>query len=144
MPWLRLTPWAVPLALMACGPPQPANGPWPVACLTGQTSAIRDALYFGFTTPDGTRISEAEWQTFLRDAVTQAFPAGFTVLEGAGQWLGASGAVVREPSRVVVLLHPASAEADERIRDVVRRYRQEFRQEAVMWERTAACLSFEG
>jgi hypothetical protein len=110
-------------------------------CPSDHAVAVRDAVYFGLTRPDGALIPEAAWMAFLSATVTPAFPHGFTVLEANGQWRGADGGVVREPSRVLVLLHAASAEVDERVRGIIRRYRQDFQQEAVLWERTMACMA---
>jgi hypothetical protein len=115
--------------------------PAPVTCPPDHTVAVRDAVYFGLATPDGALIPEVAWTAFLSATVTPAFPHGFTVLEAHGQWRGADGGVIREPSRVLLLLHASSAEMDERVRGVIRRYRQEFRQEAVLWERTMACMA---
>lgn len=128
------------LSLPACSPP-PAPGPAPVTCPSDHAVAVRDAVYFGLTTPNGALIPEADWAAFLNATVTPAFPHGFTVLEANGQWRGADGGMVREPSRVLLLLHPASAELDERVRGIIRRYRQEFRQQAVLWERTITCMT---
>jgi hypothetical protein len=73
--------------------------------------------------------------------VTPAFAEGFTVLDGYGQWRGTDGVIVREPSRVVVFLHPPLPELDDRVREILQRYRDDFRQEAVLWERSVACVS---
>ena len=134
---------ALALWLPACGRP-PAPAPVPVTCPADHTLAIRDAVYFGLTTPDGAPIPEGDWTAFLSATVTPAFPDGFTVLEGKGQWRGADGGVVREPSRVLLLLHQPSPEADERVRGIIRRYREAFRQEAVLWERSTACMALGG
>lgn len=136
----RTIPLVLAISLLACAPP-PSPGPAPVSCPSDHAVAVRDAVYFGLTTPDGAVVPEAAWMAFLSATVTPAFPHGFTVLEAKGQWRGADGGVVREPSRVLVLLHAASAEVDERVRGIIRRYREEFRQEAVLWERTMACMA---
>ncbi len=120
----------------------PAAGPVPVACPPGHASLVRDALYFGLTEPSGRLITEAEWETFLAKVVTPAFPAGFTVLSATGQWRGADSTIVREPSRVLVLFHPAATSADGEIRTVIEHYRGTFNQEAVLWERSLACTAF--
>ena len=63
-------------------------------------------------------------------------------LDAAGQWRGASGQVVREPSKLVVLLHPRDAKADAAIAALVDTYRQRFAQEAVLQERQSVCARF--
>ena len=51
-------------------------------------------------------VSEEQWMEFLGGVVTPLFPAGLTSWRVEGQWRDASGAVVREPSYIVELLHP--------------------------------------
>jgi hypothetical protein len=103
---------------------------------------VRDALTFGLSIPGGAMVSDSAWDGFLADLVTPAFPSGFTVLTAHGQWREASGYVAREPSRVVITIHPASAEADASLEQIRREYLRRFRQEAVMWERSSACVGF--
>jgi len=129
--------WLAPclLALSACSTPSS-----PSACGPGFEAFERDTLYFGRAIPSGGQVSEAEWARFLDATVTPAFPQGLTVIDAAGQWRGASGAVTREPSRLVVLLHPRDARADAAIATIVSAYRQAFAQEAVLQERQAVCV----
>jgi hypothetical protein len=74
--------------------------------------------------------------------VTPLFPAGLTAFTASGQWREASGRVRSEPSRVVILIHDLSGGADESVRQIIAKYRERFRQEAVMWERSQTCVSF--
>lgn len=103
---------------------------------------MRDALTFGLSIPGGATVTEGDWDAFLADQVTPAFPSGFTVLSAAGQWREATGNIAREPSRTVIVLHPPSAEADRKLEEIKREYMRRFQQEAVLWERTAACVGF--
>jgi hypothetical protein len=131
--------------LAACSPaPQTSVMPAPsgVACLTGQESMIRDALTFGLSIPGGGMVSDSAWDAFLAERVTPAFPSGFTVLSANGQWREATGVVAREPSRVIVVIHPPSHGADSSLAGIRSEYMRRFRQEAVMWERTSACVGF--
>jgi hypothetical protein len=116
--------------------------PAPLSCPHGHGSLLRDGLYFGLTEPDGREISDSTWESFLANEVTPRFASGFTVLSARGQWQLATGQVMREPSRVLVLFHPASASADSNIRAIIQRYRTDFHQEAVLWERSLACAAF--
>ena len=135
--------FAATVALLAgCGPGAPALTPSPLSCPTGHGSLIRDALYFGLVEPDGKELTEPEWEGFLAAVVTPSFPQGFTVLAARGQWQGKDGTIVREPSRVLVLFHPAGDDADRKIRAIILRYRSDFQQEAVLWERSLACAAF--
>jgi hypothetical protein len=130
--------------LTACSqsPPTVAAAPAPLHCTAGQETMIRDALFFGQTVPGGGVVADSAWESFLAQRVTSAFPSGFTVLQATGQWREATGNIAREPTRILVLVHPPSAGTDSTLRGIKADYMQRFRQEAVMWERTAACISF--
>lgn len=131
------------VALAGCRQAAPAVAPAPSgSCLTGQAPMIRDALTFGLSIPGGGMVSDSAWDGFLAELVTPAFPSGFTVLAANGQWREASGLVAREPSRVIIAIHPASAEADASLERIKGEYLRRFRQEAVMWERSSACVGF--
>lgn len=117
------------LALVGCQ--SPAGRSW-----------VRSEIYFGMAKPTGGRVSEAEWRAFVDETITPRFPAGLSVLSAEGQWRGADGAIVREPSRVLVLLHApdrATAAEIDRIRTA---YRERFHQEAVLKVTTRARVEF--
>lgn len=113
------------------------------ACEIGDTALVRDVVYFGRNRPDGGTVSDAEWQGFLDEVVTRRFPAGLTVVEAVGQWRGGSGAVERERSEVVTLLHAGDEPARRAVAEVAAEYKRRFRQEAVLRERMATCARFE-
>lgn len=111
-------------------------------CGTGFDAFDRDTLYFGRAIPAGGQVSEAQWAGFVDTTVTPAFPQGLTVLDAAGQWRGRAGEVVREPSRLVVLLHPPNPKDDAAIAGIIDTYRKRFGQEAVLQERQSVCVRF--
>ena len=112
-------------------------------CASGDTSLVRDLVYFGRNRPDGGTVSDTEWLGFLDSVVTPSFPNGFTVVEGTGQWKGQSGAVERERSAIITFLHTGSAADRDRVAQVAGEYKRRFHQEAVLRERTPACARFE-
>jgi hypothetical protein len=115
----------------------------PAVCTGDARPQVRDLLYFGTAIPGGTgTVSATDWDAFLRDTVTPRFPDGLTVLAANGQWRGADGVVVREPSYVLELLHPGEASAEREIAAIVQAYKTRFRQEAVMRVTSPACVSF--
>ena len=116
---------AQPVALQTCGssPPQ-----------------LRTTLYFGGARPKGS-VSELEWQLFLRDEVTPRFPDGMTVWDAEGQWRGSGGKIGHERTKVLLLVHPDTEAARERIRAVIDRYRKAFEQESVLWETSHVCAA---
>ena len=139
---LRLAASAATLAMLAGCSTMPSASGTSRACAAGFDAFERDTLYFGRTIPAGGQVLNAQWTAFLDSIVTPAFPKGLTVIDAAGQWRGASGSVVREPSKLVVLLHPRSADDDAAIARIIDTYRQRFGQEAVLQERQSVCVRF--
>jgi hypothetical protein len=112
------------------------------ACEVGDTALVRDVLYFGRNRPDGGVVSDAEWQSFLDGVVTARFPAGLTVVDATGQWRGQSGVVERERAQVLTVLHAGDEAARRSIAEIAAEYKQRFKQEALLRERTASCVRF--
>ena len=132
------------LALAAGCARSPEPNPWPMAlCIAGDTSLVRDVLYFGRNRPGGGTVGDTEWREFLDQFVTPRFPAGLTVVEATGQWKGQSGVVERERSEIVTLLHSGDDAARRLVAEVAEEYKRRFRQEAVLRERTTTCARFE-
>jgi hypothetical protein len=103
--------------------PEAAAEPW-----------IRTELFFGTAKPDGSAVSDAEWDAFLDSEITPRFPDGLTVLSGAGQWQGNDDEIVEERSKIVILLYPREAvdESNEEIEAIRTAYEQQFQQESVL------------
>jgi hypothetical protein len=100
----------------------------------------RTELYFGRSMPNGGQVSDAEWQAFVDEVVAPRFPDGFTVLDASGGWRGADGKVVREPSKVLVVVHGARDEDD--IEAIRAAYLQRFKQESVLVVEERARVGF--
>jgi len=131
------------LAVTACRPPAPTVAAAPTSyCAGGESNYVRSVLYFGLSSPDGSVLADTSWSRFLEAAVTPAFPDGFTVAPATGQWRDKSGDIVREPSRMLLVIHPASSEADTSLRRIIDQYRVSFHQESVLWERSPVCVAF--
>jgi len=91
-----------------------------------------ERLYFGRNIADTAVVSDSAWGSFVRDVLTPRFPEGATVWDASGQWRAPNGALVREPSWVVELLHPATPESEARVQDVIDTYKRRFAQQAVL------------
>ena len=102
---------------------------------------LRAELLFGLRRPDGRASSEAAWRRFLAARVTPRFPDGLTVLSANGQWRGADGRVLREPSRVLVILTEASAGTLDALQAIRTEYRAAFGQESVGLVLSRACAA---
>ena len=110
-------------------------------CLGGQQAAIQDMLYFGTETPSG-QVTPDDWANFLGETVTPRVPQGLTAWEASGQWRSASGDIVREPSYVLSVVHPAGASHASAIREIVVAYQARFQQEAVLQVSSNVCMGF--
>jgi hypothetical protein len=95
---------------------------------------LRTELYFGTDKNDGTQVSIEDWNKFLGDVVTPKFPDGFTVLEGFGQYRTSEGKIVRESSKVLILLYPLKKQksVSRKIDQIRNAYKKAFQQESVM------------
>jgi hypothetical protein len=111
-------------------------------CALGDTTMVRDILYFGRNTPGGAELSDSAWQRYVDEVLTPRFPAGLTIWDAAGQWRGASGKVERERSKVLTLLHSGDVRADSLVAEAVGEYKRRFAQEAVLRERVTTCSRF--
>ena len=110
------------------------------SCGSSATPQVRTTLYFGLARPKGS-VSELEWQLFLKDEVTARFPNGLTVWEADGQWRGRDGGIGHERSKVLLLVHPDTADARAALQTVIAHYRKSFEQESVLWETARVCAA---
>lgn len=121
--------------LAACTPMDPP-------CPAGTRHATVASAYFGRDIRGRAPVTDAEWQDFLDGTLIPAFPDGLTAVDGAGQWRGPDGRILREASKVVTLVLPgATAEqARARIRPVEQAWIARFRQDAVLTVYRSACV----
>lgn len=132
---------AVVSALSACAgaPPPPAPA---CAGLPG-SPMVEASLFFGRNIGGTLGVSDKDWQRFVTEVVTPRFPDGLTVQDAAGQWRDTdTGAVVREPSKVLILFIPREPAALTKIKDVADAYKTRFQQQAVATVLRTACVGF--
>lgn len=94
----------------------------------------RTELYFGRDKNDGTQVSDEEWEKFIDEVVTPKFPQGLTVLDAKGQWQNDSGKVIKESSKVLILLYPTKfrKSSSRKIEEIRQAYKKMFNQQSVM------------
>jgi hypothetical protein len=109
---------------------------------TNQKTLFKDELYFGLTKPGGETISESEWQQFVNDVITPRFREGLTALNGSGQFLNSSGILIRENSKIVILIYESSPEKDRAINEIIETYKRTFQQESVLRATSRVKVSF--
>ena len=92
---------------------------------------VEAQLFFGLSRPGG-EVTSREWQSFVDDVITPAFPDGLTILDGYGQWKNAQGQVVHEGCRVLILLYHPSGASRRSIESIRATYKRRFQQESVL------------
>ena len=91
----------------------------------------------------GLTVSESAWTRFLAQEITPRFSDGLTVLDAAGQWRNPQGGgILRERSKVVMIVTPDDSTVQERIDAIATAYKRQFKQQSVGIVMRAACASF--
>jgi hypothetical protein len=126
---------ALSLAACATSPPGPA-------CPSGQQKLRTAQLFFGRSIGGQPGVNEAEFHKFVDQELTPRFPDGLTILDGGGQWRGAENKLIRESSKVVLIVLPRRGDAGQRIEAVRTAYKARFHQDSVLLVTQAACVSF--
>jgi len=111
-------------------------------CSPGTETMRRIELVFGLARKDRLDVPESEWEEFLAREVTPRFPDGLTVLSGSGQWRNAAGAVVREPSRLLLVWAHAAPDLDARITAIREAWKSAQHQESVLRADGVSCVGF--
>jgi len=100
-------------------------------------------LYFAIADADDGAGGEVFWRRFTKAEVIPRFPEGFTIVPAIGTWRAdASGSTPEVNSRVLVILHAPTREADERIEAIRRTWREQTGAESVLRSDHAARVSF--
>jgi hypothetical protein len=126
---------ALPLAGCATAPPGPP-------CPAGQEHMRTAQLFFGRNIAGQGSVSEAEFRKFVDEEMTPRFPDGLTVLDAGGQWRGDENRLIREASKVVLIVLPPRRGAGDRLQAVRAAYKARFHQDSVLLITQAACVSF--
>jgi hypothetical protein len=135
MPYRRLVEaTVVAVSLGACTQPGA-----PPACTAPLKPALEIELYFGRDRQGGSEVSEGEWAAFLADTVTPRFPDGLSVLNVEGQAREPSGRVVRERTKLLVVVVFDAPAHQGRVREIVDAYNSRFGQHSVFRSEHPVC-----
>jgi len=93
---------------------------------------------------NGLKSLDAETAAALAGYQGQLVLGGLTALDAAGQWRRPDGTILRERSKVLLLVLPAqdAATARARLRPVEEEWKRRFRQQSVLTTYRAACVGF--
>jgi hypothetical protein len=111
------------------------------ACPAGQEAMRTGQLFFGQNIGDKPGVTDADFRKFVDEELTPRFPEGLTVLNGGGQWQGPENKLIRESSKVVVLVLPKKDER-RKLGEVRQAYIKRFHQDSVLLVTQDACVSF--
>ena len=103
----------------------------PADSLSRTNILLQDELYFGRSRPGGL-VTEEQFQRFLRNVVTPRFPDGLTVFDASGQFRTSTGTIIREPTKVLILIYPNSPAKRRAIEEIISLYKTQFQQESVL------------
>lgn len=92
---------------------------------------VETKLYFGLTTSDGVPVLKVQWKDFVAEQVSPRFPQGFTVVNAKGQWQDRTGKLVRENTRLLIIVHEKSEKAAQDIAALKAIYIKRFKQSSV-------------
>jgi len=120
----------VVLGLAGC-----ASSPPKLACPTGQSELRTAQIFLG-----AAKVSDSELRKFVDAEVTPRFPDGVTVVDGGGQWKGDDNRLIREASKVVLIVLPARGDHGQ-VEAVRTAYRTRFKQESVVVMPPPACVA---
>lgn len=126
---IAIATWAVPAAAE------------PLACADPLKPMLRNELYFGRNVGLRVGVSERQWRGFVDRELTARFPNGLTVIDGEGQWRDGK-TIVREPSKVVIVVTADDADARARVAAATAAYIKQFNQKSVGVVTQAVCAAF--
>jgi len=94
---------------------------------------IETDLYFGQSKPDGSAITEKEWNSFKENQIASVFKKGSTILHGSGNWYDSvSHQLITEPTYVVVYFYKRSPQVSKQIDSLRYWYKTMFQQQSVL------------
>jgi hypothetical protein len=135
MPYRRLVEaTVVAVSLGAC-----AQAGAPAVCTAPLKPALEIDLYFGRDKQGGGEVSEAEWAAFLTDTVTPRFPDGLSVLNVEGQTREPSGRIVRERTKLMVVVVFDAPAHQGKVREIIEAYNSRFGQHGVFRSEHPVC-----
>jgi len=112
-------------------------------CPDGQQPMRTAQLFFGQDVGGRPSVTDAQFRKFTDEELTPRFPQGLTVLDGGGQWKGPDNKLIREASKVVVLVLPRwGGDVNRKLGEVRKAYIERFHQDSVLLVTQRACAAF--
>jgi hypothetical protein len=135
--------WLLNILFLAAAAHNAAAQTSPLSCSGAQQPKLAAELLFGRDIGNRIGVSEAAWQNFVAHEITPRFPDGLTIVAATGQWRDPSRkTVVREPSKLVIIVLPGNKDDQARLAAIVDAYKRRFHQQSVGVILQSACASF--
>ena len=140
---MRAVAVAALLTLSACVSVEATETHAAPTCALGAPRTVA-TLFFGRNIGQSLGVSEEQWRTFVDSEVTPRFGDGLTMYDAQGQWRDAdTGAIVREPSKVLVLILADPGADRAKIEAIAQAYKSQFQQQAVAVALSQDCIAFQ-
>jgi hypothetical protein len=102
-----------------------------VSCASSRM--IETELYFGQTRPNGSMITETEWNDFKETQISRFFKRGSTTTRATGTWYDPdTHKLISEPTYVVSYFHKKSPLISRQIDSVRNLYKSMFQQQSIL------------
>jgi hypothetical protein len=95
-------------------------------------SETQTELFFGLSKPDGSSVTENEWNKFVDDYISPELPEGFTIVDARGQWTNTDNKIIKENSKLLVVIYKYNKEIDSSLSYVINNYKRIFHQSSVL------------
>jgi len=109
---------------------------------SSQPSWVKSEIYLGLDRQAGGVVTQGEFADFLNKVVTPAFPAGLTVLDAYGQMQKADKAIVKQTTKVLLLVHQKTKANSDAVQKVISSYRSGYGNPQVMYLQSPANPQF--
>ncbi|MDR3626154.1 MAG: DUF3574 domain-containing protein [Ignavibacteriaceae bacterium] len=106
--------------------------PGDIALYSQSLNETQTELFFGLSKPDGTMVTDEEWNKFVDDYISPKFMDGFTVVDAHGQWMDNDNKVMKENSKLVIIIYKRNEDMESSINYVIDNYKRLFQQNSVL------------
>jgi len=94
---------------------------------------IETSLYFGQSRPDGSTVTEEEWNTFRNTYVLAVFKEGATAIPVSGNWFDPEQKqMITESTYIVVYTYKPSYSLSKKIDGLREEYKRQHKQQSVL------------
>lgn len=99
-------------------------------------------ILFGRKIGDEIGVSEAAFARFTASEITPRFPDGLTIIDARGQYRDNRGRLIREPSKVVLMIFRDDPQKRTDLAAIADAYKARFKQQSVLTTVRNTCATF--